>query len=280
MYHLLKIEDCPLNLQPGMHVNVMWAKETVKKGTILELGSERGLKLLRVDATGSPTSGAGIPCRRECELRQKVSYRREVVQAEADQNLYETVETSSSLIGTTLATRMPPFSRAELLEQITALPAVPSPEQVQGILERLPCFAASSTADIRLVVGIDVFINTNILATIHRVHMHRPGTYMSLVLRELVPENVMCLPYISAKGKGPTKVGLPKDLFKAITVYINHRTKYQPINGWANSINCVFNNVRLATAARKKLHPHLSAPEVGPSAAASNNGENIEASLA
>lgn len=57
-------------------------------------------------------------------------------------------ERSSCLMtGVTVTPPLPPFTMTELLQHVAALHPVPSPEEVQAVLSRLPCLAASSAAD-------------------------------------------------------------------------------------------------------------------------------------
>lgn len=61
-----------------------------------------------------------------------------------------------------------------------------------------------------------MYINTFVLATLHRNLSDRPGMYLSALVRELVHPLVQRLPYVTASGKGTTKVGLPKIVLKAL----------------------------------------------------------------
>lgn len=64
--------------------------------------------------------------------------------------------------------------------------------------------------------GIPVYINTHTLSTIHREEFGKPGLYLSHLLKELVPNEVLALPYVTARGSKPGTVGLPSQLFKAL----------------------------------------------------------------
>lgn len=54
------------------------------------------------------------------------------------------------MTGVTVTPPLPPFTMTELLQHVAALHPVPSPEEVQAVLSRLPCLAASSAADVSI----------------------------------------------------------------------------------------------------------------------------------
>ncbi|KAK3907390.1 Putative tyrosine-protein phosphatase auxilin [Frankliniella fusca] len=241
------------NLQPGMNVTVLWSKDTEKHGQIVLLGAERTLRKLKIDESGKVCSGRGLLGRRECELRQTIRHRRGVVQVAADAQLLHTVNTEPAANG---GTEVLPFKSGELEACLAALPVTPTLEEVKKIVTRLPCLAPQSDYDIQIVKGIPVYVNTFVLSTLHRRYEEKPGAYFSKLLAELVPAKVQRLPYITAAGKGSTKVGLPQTLMKALIVYIDQRTngKYKPHNGFANAVNSAL------TYERDRLHE-----EQGPS---------------
>ena len=67
-----------------------------------------------------------------------------------------------------------------------------------------------------MVGGINCFINQHTISTLHRDHGENPGIYMGALLKELVPEEVLSLPYVTARGKRPGTVALPSQLYKCV----------------------------------------------------------------
>ncbi|KAK3910185.1 Transposon TX1 uncharacterized 149 kDa protein [Frankliniella fusca] len=213
------------NLQPGMVVTVSWSKETEKMGRIIQLGAEKTPKKLRIDGNGKVCATGGLLGRRECDMRQTIRHRRGVVQSAADAQLLRTVNDELAVGDHEIV----PFKPAELESFLRALPDNPTLEEVNHVVKRLPCLAPLSDLDVQLVKGFPVYINTYLLATLHRLYETKPGAYLSKLLTELVPPKVQGLPNLTAVGKGSTKVGLPEIVLKTLIgiVYV----RGQPFTG-------------------------------------------------
>lgn len=69
-----------------------------------------------------------------------------------------------------------------------------------------------------MVPGMRCYANKHALHLIHTDHVDKkPGQYLSALLKLLVPERVLALPHLVAKGTGrPGVVALPKAIYDCI----------------------------------------------------------------
>ncbi|XP_052129403.1 uncharacterized protein LOC127750849 [Frankliniella occidentalis] len=83
----------------------------------------------------------------------------------------------------------------------------------------------------------------HVTSTMHR-NNKKMGVYLGALLRLLVPERVLAMPHLSARGMLlPGKIGLPKPIYEAVKVYMEHRGLH-PQNGFANGINVIMGSCR------------------------------------
>ncbi|XP_026291022.1 uncharacterized protein LOC113215597 [Frankliniella occidentalis] len=247
------------NLQPGMVVTVSWFKDAEKQGQIIQLGAERPLKKVCIDENGNVNAaGVRLLGRRECEMRQTIRHRRGAVQSAADAQLLQTVNDELAVRDHEIV----PFKPGELERFLRALPDNPSLEEVDHVVKRLPCLAPQSDLDVQLVKGFPVYINTYMLATLHRLYETKPGAYLSKLLTELVPPKVQRLPNLTAVGKGSTKVGLPEIVLKTLIVYVDNRSRgeYKPHNGFPNAINAILSYERDCRSTENDRHRFVMDP--------------------
>ncbi|KAK3908528.1 hypothetical protein KUF71_003340 [Frankliniella fusca] len=247
-------------IEEGQTRIILCGKRNIhRKGKILKRGSERALKLLRVRPDGSLGDvGPCIPTRRECEHFHALSTRRAEAEALADADAYDTILDHNASWDApnvqgemlkpdegTLSARV--FSVEEVTALARALPPNPTTEQVREVLWSLPCLRQQDPQNERaLVPGIKCYVNTHVLSTLHRQYKDKKnlGLYMGALLRTLVPERVLAVPHLTARGMcKPGSVGLPKPIYEAIKVYMEHRMQ-PPKNGWANAINSIINVCR------------------------------------